>query len=141
MYIDINTPFLTIPTNILVEDNLLIAVDSKMCKEAGIKQAVYISANVWNRYIQDASQPKVVSTEARVWNILSLFALTAQYIKAPEIEFTVACEVRNELYPIANETGWDTSDSHRNVTLKATMYTKDIDELSAAIFILLPGEV
>ena len=126
-----------------VADGMQITADPQITKEAGIRYPVYLTSEVWDRYVEFPEDLEgFQDTYGRLWDILAMFVVEAKS-KPPAntIFFYFMC-----LFP----DGYDLQENEKTtgqgeimpvkVTLKAMIGPNDIDDPSPAITIMLPNQ-
>ena len=75
-----------------------------------------------------------------LWVGMFMFAFQAKKCSEPVLSFKFTCRVPKSMPWLQNEVKSSISFQHRDVRLKAVITAQDIDDLSPAIFIMLPWE-
>jgi len=122
----------------VLADGSQVMVPPQVASEAGIKVPVYMTSQVWERYVKvPEGMEGYQDTDGRLWDILWMFRTYAQSSKSPVIMFEYLCELPGD--PQINEKRF--GDTHKKtVKLKAVAGPKDIDQPEMAITILLPNQ-
>ena len=124
-----------------VEDGVLVKIDSGILKEIGIKFPVYLTSVVFKRYVEVPADARThQDLDARLFDLLYMFALTAKQTDAALLYYKFVCLIRQDTTAQANENKSDLSRFHKEIKLKALITAQDIDDASPAIFIMLPSE-
>jgi hypothetical protein len=124
-----------------VEDGVLVKVDSGILKEIGIKFPVYLTDTVYRRYVEVPADAKAhQELNARLFDLLYMFALTAKQTDSALLYYKFVCLLRQDATCQANESKSGLSRFHKEIKLKALITAQDIDDASPAIFIMLPSE-
>ena len=124
-----------------VDDGVLIKVDSGILAEIGIKFPVYLTDTVYRRYIEVPADFKDVQDESgRLFDVLYMFANSAKNTSDSILYYWFTCLLRKDATTQANEKKSGISKHHKDIKLKAVITAQDIDDVSPAIFIMLPSE-
>lgn len=125
-----------------VDDGELIKIDSGILKEIGIKFPVYLTSVVYRRYVEVPADAKDhQDLDARLFDLLYMFALAARLTDGATLQYEFVCLLQQDATAQANECECDDlSPFHKEITLKSVITAQDIDDLSPAIFIMLPSE-
>lgn len=124
-----------------VQDGVLIAVEHAAYSEAGIKYPVYMTSAAWSRYVEvPKGMEAFQDLSGRLWDVLFMFTMKAKKNPMSRLLFPFVCQIPAEIPFLDNEDNCGDGQLLRGVTLKATIGPRDIDDPSAAIFIMLPHE-
>ena len=124
-----------------VEDGALVQVDQKLSSEASILFPVYITEAVWKRYVEvPPGLTGCQDLQGRLWDILFMFAWEARKCSNPTLQFRFTCQIPDSSEEEPNEKKTGVPFQFREVTLKAVIAARDIDDPSPAIFIMKPSE-
>jgi hypothetical protein len=124
-----------------VADGMLIRVADADSQEAGIKYPVYLSRQVWQKYVKvPAAYTNEQDEKGRVWDILWMFMHAAKSCKSSCLEYHFICHIPNSGNWEAHESHTGADLTYRLVKLKATIQAQDFDDPNPAIFILKPQE-
>ena len=124
-----------------VEDGSLILVDETTSKEAGIKFPVYLTQQVFTKYVQVPEALKGMQDESgRLWDLLYMFTRKAVKSDTAQIDFQFVCMLPNIGNWERHEKRISDMPHHREITLKAVIQGRDFNDSSPAIFILKPNE-
>jgi hypothetical protein len=124
-----------------VEDGSLILVDESISKEAGIKFPVYLTQQVFTKYVQVPDALKGMQDESgRLWDLLYMFTRKAVKSESAQIDFQFICMLPNTGKWERHEKRISDMPEHREITLKAVIQSRDFDDPSPAIFIMKPNE-
>ena len=124
-----------------VDDGVLVKVDSGILTEIGIKFPVYLTDTVYRRYVEvPADAREHQDLDGRLFDLLYMFALKAKRTDSSRLSFSFDCLLRQDASTQVNEKKTDLSRFHKEITLKAVITAKDIDDARPAIFIMLPSE-
>lgn len=134
----------TYSTKDAVQDGVLILVDQKISKEAGIKYPVYLTQAVWNKYVRvplDLDQHQ--DLDGRLWDVLFMFMFAARKTSGALMMYKL-------IVALPDKGDWESNEKldpdlqndrlKRLVTLKAVIQAQDFDDPSPAIFIMKPSE-
>ncbi len=125
-----------------IDDGVLVPVDNKISSEAGIVYPVLMTSAVWERYVKVPDRMDHQDLEARLWDILFMFAVSAKKSNGGSLLFfKILFQLHRDVLWLENEKReLRTGDETRLVTLKAVVSAYDINDPSPAIFIMLPSE-
>ena len=130
----------TYTTKEAVADGYLVHVAATESQEAGIKDPVYLTRAVWDKYVE---VPKGMESEqnlsGRLWDILWMFRIAAKSTPGALLLFKLNCRLPDKGDWEKNER-IDGDRLTRTVTLKAFITAQDFDDPSPAIFIMKPDE-
>ena len=123
-----------------VENGTLILMDENVCLEALLSHPVYVTSDVFSKYIQVPAMYKGHHEESdRLW--LLLFMLTGKSVNSDKalLTFKFPCMLPDEEKLEKNEKRISNMTNHREITLKAVVQGRDFDDPSPAIFIMKPN--
>ena len=124
-----------------VEDGVLYKVNTGILTEIGIKFPVYLTETVFRRYVEVPADAKDhQDLDARLFDLLYMFAMTARQTDSALMYYKFTCLLRQDATTQENECDSELSRFHKEIKLKALITAQDIDDVSPAIFIMLPSE-
>ena len=124
-----------------VSDGVLIRVDDSRSQESGIKYPVYLSLEVFTKYVQvPAGYEDQQDSTGRLFDILNTFRFAAKRCQGSYLEFHLVTHTPDADNWEPNEAFTGGDRTYRLVKLKATIQAQDFDDPSPAIFILKPQE-
>lgn len=134
----------TYTTKEAVADRMLFKVDLKDSKELGINYPVYLTREVYFKYIRVPKGMEAEQDESgRLYDMLFMFVMKVRALRDDnnEIMFEFLCRLKDQGDWESHERLADSTDRQtRIVTLRATVRAQDFDDPSPAIFILKPFE-
>jgi len=123
-------------------DKVQFEADPLLVAEAGIKIPVYMTSRVKFRYVEFVKENIGQDETGRLMDILTMFRYNAKYFHSEQRQMTIEflCQFHDSQTWLPNEKRTSFSPIHRTVSLTAEIGPKDIDDPSAAITLMIPGE-
>jgi hypothetical protein len=112
----------------------------ELSREAGIKYPVFVTDKVYNKYVPVPETMAYESSEGRLWDILFMFFWKARLTDSDELEFQLVVQLPDSGDWNKFEKICEGNRQLREVTLKAIVSPKDLDDPQPAITILFPHE-
>jgi len=124
-----------------VQDGVLHEVEHAAYSEAGIKFPVYMTSRAWERYVE---VPKGMESHqdlsGRLWDVLFMFAFQAKQSPSSIMHFQFVCQIPADETMLDNEKNCGDGELLREISLKASIGPRDIDDPRPGIFIMMPDE-
>ena len=122
-----------------VNDGVLVQVPSGILTEIGIKFPVFLTETVHRRYVEVPADAKDhQDLDARLFDLLYMFALAAKNTDSSLLYFSFTCLLRRDANCLGNECKSELSKYHKEVKLKAII--EPYEKGGAKITILMPSE-
>lgn len=124
-----------------VQDGVLIAVEHAAYREAGIKFPVYFTSSAYSRYVEvPRGMESYQDLSGRLWDVLFMFAFQARKSPKSIMHFQFVCQIPADTPMLDNEKNCEDGILLREITLKAIIGPRDIDDPRPGIVIMLPHE-
>ena len=122
-------------------DGVQVEIPENIRKEAGVKYPVFVTEQVWKKYLEPPQEFPEQDLEGRIWDLLTILKMKARNTKGNVMEMTV-------LFRMPEKGDWEineyfdrkTGREMRYVRLKAIAGPLDFDDRSPAITIMKPNE-
>jgi len=123
-----------------IADGFQVPILPEIAKEAGIIFPVFFTLGVYDKYVVVPDGMSHQDENARLWDILFMFAMQARKSNSAELKFQFCCQLPDAGNWTRYEKVCEGNRLLREVTLKALIGPLDLNDPSPAITILFPDE-